>query len=103
MLEVKKSKTTEALLNTVSKYEFNHVLVAACWMSLGKLVRGNPDERSWLEEHPGALEALVDRSLNVMSSPEISTRELANIAYGTERSFIWRRNGMRLFTEIAGM
>ena len=85
---IKNAYDFDNLFATVLKYEshFDHIHLSACWNSLGHLAARGSD-RSWFQQHATALESLVQRTVDTVStSSRIRARELANIAHGVAKS-----------------
>lgn len=59
---------------------FNGVHVSAFWVSLGRLVRTDPAQRSWVQEHTNVLEGAHETTLRLL--PTLGAREVANVAHG---------------------
>ena len=54
--------------------------LGACWNTLGKLLRRSREERQWLRERPGAMEALLEQTRETL--PHFGAQPVANTGHG---------------------
>ena len=74
--------------STTHAAAFNAVHCSAFWVTLGRLVRADPEQRAWVRERPHELEQGVETTLRLL--PTFNPRQLANSAHGAASAGLGR-------------